>query len=130
MKKVEINGFESVVENYDNRYYTIPYAFKNTLKPDTVIDEDKSVKWNREEVERLNKENATFVESINKLRITRRNELFDDLKAVLKAENKMTDGQAQIVVDKAWAEAHSEGIKNVIIHIEELVEFISDFNKA
>lgn len=55
-------------------------------KPGEVIDEEKSVKWNREEVERLTVAYEEEVKRLNTLKNKRRDELKKELYAIIQKE--------------------------------------------
>lgn len=109
-----------------------------------VFDEDKSVKWNREEVERRNKE---YKEEQNRLIKEHKDEwdsmintvkflIAEELKSILpgaKAELIHPDNlkkKADLIFTKAWERSHSYGMHEVLTEVEELVDFISDFMKV
>lgn len=96
-------------------------------KPRTgdVIDEDKSVKWNREEVTRL--QNA-YDEEVKKLN-TKKNKCRDDLykelyKVIRKEVGGITINDAQQIFQYAYSEGHSYGYNEVFIRLDELIPLI------
>lgn len=112
-------------------------------KEDHVFDEDKSVKWNREEVNRKNKE---YKEEQNRLIKEHKDEwdsmkntvislIAEELKSILpgaKAELIHPDNlkkKADLIFAKAWERSHSYGMHEVLVEVEELVDFIDDFMK-
>lgn len=92
--------FENIQVNCRNGVYSPPpnlgYRAK-TLDKDTVIDENKSVKWNREEVERRNEKieaewGAQFI-----IKIQRNQQFKTDVLTAAKAKYKMNDAQFEKV---------------------------------
>lgn len=81
---------------------------KKRLKPDAVIDEDKSIKWNREEVIRLNKEYEDEVARLNTQRNKFRDELFTKIYDYI-AESVGNDcnvAQAEVIWNFAYNLGH------------------------
>lgn len=92
-----------------------------------VIDEDKSVKWNREEVIRLRDKYDTEVKELNAIKNKRRDELYKETYKVIRHDVKgITIEDAKEIFDYAYREWHSYGYVEVFNHMEELVELISD----
>ena len=123
---------------------SIPDREKFTkYKEDYVFDEDKSVRWNREEVERRNKE---YEEEQNRLIKEHQDEwnnmentviclITEELRSILpgaKAELIHPDNlkkKADLIFSKAWERSHAYGMHEVLVEVEELVDFIDDFMK-
>lgn len=113
-------------------------------KEDHVFDEDKSVKWNREEVKRRNKE---YEEEQNRL-IKENKDMWDimenivicliakELKSFLPgadAELIHPDNlkkKAELIYRMAFNKYYPYGMNEVLVEIEELVDFIGDFMKV
>lgn len=110
-----------------NAYFTFTVEF--SCKPDAdkfpkyrvgdVIDEDKSVKWNREEVERLIEARANEVKRLN----TEKNaisHLFDDaIKQMLSKEYSVSVEETKILWRYAYEEGHSSGLNDVVSYFRE-----------
>lgn len=109
-----------------------------------VFDEEKSVKWNREEVKRKNKE---YKEELKRLIKEHKEEfdlakdtvislIADKLKTILPgadAELIHPDNlkkKADLIFANAWEKRHSYGMHEVLTEVEELVDFIDDFMKV
>ena len=101
-----------------------------------VFDENKSVKWNREEVERLN--NIAFTELKNEEKRRKElqkniehiiinliakelinRELFNDMHIAIIKANKL--------FSRAWEEKHSYGLYDVCVFADFLVGVVEDF---
>lgn len=100
----------------------------STQKPRTgdVIDEDKSVKWNREEVIRLQNAYEEEVKALNTAKNKRRDDLYKELYKVIRHEAKgITINDAQQIFQYAYNEWHSYGYNEVFNKLDELIPLIS-----
>lgn len=101
-------------------------------KPKTgdIIDENKSVKWNREEVERLQKAYDIEVKKLNDSKNKLRNEIYQDIYSEIcetinfrvPESKKITIEKARLIFNKAYADEHSSGFYSVFNEIEELID--------
>lgn len=87
-----------------------------------VFDEDKSVKWNREEVERLNKLHEEEVKRLNIQKDKMFLEWVDAVKLYIMEETKVEKNQANKIYNYLYIEYHSYGLTEVIIHLDDLLE--------
>ena len=87
-----------------------------------VIDEDKSVKWNRDEVDRRN---LAYDEELKKLN-TQKNALFNEWKASVKTyimeETKVKQAKADKIYNYLFMHYHDCGLVEVLDHLDELLE--------
>ena len=94
-------------------------------KTDDVIDEDKSVKWNREEVERLQKAYDEEVKILNTEKNKCRDDLYKELYKVIRKEVVgITLNDAQQIFNYAYSEGHSYGYNEVFNTLDELIHLI------
>lgn len=116
--------FHDIQSNCWNGVYLPPpnlgYRAK-TLDKDTVIDENKSVKWNREEVERRNEKIEAEWGAQFDIKIQRYQQFKTDLLTAAKAEYKMNDAQFEKLYEFVMYE-YSE-------HDYVCAEFVQDFEK-
>lgn len=63
---VRTKSYEKIIKDYGTQYVIASPHFRR-IPSGTIIDEDKSVKWNREEVERRNKQGRAEAEKAYKL---------------------------------------------------------------
>lgn len=117
-----------IIDKINNKEYEakLEYPRGKRHRPDTVIDEDKSVKWNREEVERINNES-------HKAREAYRNSIYEgelrfkeDVASHLEYlyDGSLNKTQAAEIVRRAWMEDHSEGFLSVLDTADELAVFL------
>lgn len=89
---------------------------------DSVIDEEKSVKWNREEITKLqnayNEERDRLFNERNRIQAAYK----EDLARLMGAEFGLSPEEAQVVWCRAWEDSHSGGIYDVCSRFSELAD--------
>lgn len=99
-------------------------------KNNDVIDEDKSVKWNREEVKRLRESFEKRVVELNKYK----NKLISEYKyrfiTLLSKNNNISYNESFKIWEYAYSESCSSGIKYVVFKYEEIVNLYNDLLKT
>lgn len=94
-----------------------------------VIDEDKSVKWNREEVVRLRDAYDERVKELNKMKSTI-NKAFEDKFVILLAkDNGLSKGVAKLVYAYAYMESHDSGPYAVRGTFDDVADLLNDIKK-
>lgn len=92
------------------------------VKTGTVIDEDKSVRWNREEVERLKTAREEEVKRLNRKKNKAINDATNQIvKLIAKELNTSTD-KAQILWNFIYDKYHAFG--EMFNHIDEYIDLI------
>lgn len=95
-----------------------------------VIDEDKSVKWNREEIERRINARTEEVKRLQTLR-NKLDNLYEKIAIkVLAKEYKISIKEACILWRKAYEDSHSSGITSVYHTFVELADMYEDLRNA
>lgn len=97
----------------------------NQLKADTVLDEEKSVRWNREEVKRINEENKEKAKKIQEeysLKIRKNKE--EIMKKAKKEYPCFSDKDLERIYSEALEEEHYQ----VVYEFVELLDFISELS--
>ena len=98
-------------------------SFKK-LKIGTIIDEDKSVKWNREEVERINKE---YDEEVTRLRNQQQwaiNQVEKQIYELIAECTGISIEKAPKVWSMVYAEHHSGGLYEIFGALDEMCDFL------
>lgn len=130
MVSIGITGVREKIKNgaYEHKL-KYPKKDEQIMKDSYITDENKSVKWNREQVEinkqKYKQELDAFVQEGNDLRDL----FFNDLLGVLMIGFEFTEKASNYLLNKAWDEGHSEGLESVVNVLVDLVELIQDFNK-
>ena len=97
------------------------------VKDGTVIDEDKSVKWNREEVKRLQEEYVAEIKSLRKKRNDKETEVKNELIAAVKEEVDKELSEETIVemIEMVDEQESGEGAINHSIAMEDLIDLVN-----
>lgn len=104
---------------------------KNILiqKKTDIIDEDESVKWNKEEVQRLRRAFENKVEELNRYKNLICSAFEGRIIEILANDNSVSVEESQRIWSYAYSEGHSCGIRNVISCYEEFVSAYADLLK-
>lgn len=93
-----------------------------------VIDEDKSVKWNHEEVERLNEiaraEIAERIETKRKLKVEMNDEIIKTF------ANEFNISEAKVALALSHARNISSGTREILESLEETLELFNEMNSV
>ena len=128
--------YEDIIEKINNGDYDIKNTLNKKQYPENyVFDENKSVKWNKEEVVRQNEEIKKAIKS----KFDGQNQFKRDviqyiLEHQLLSGSKLNENQAEKIYRKGWEDGHlkriatsiSSGYHSVMIEIEDLINFIGD----
>lgn len=114
------------------RYYPKVVKPERRLKYDTnyVFDENKSVKWNREEVVRQNKLIEASVRQYHKDLNSGRTNLISDLKTVINhylGNNVLNDAQTSYIID--YANAVADSMYELVEKVSSVTDFVYDLNR-
>lgn len=91
-----------------------------------IIDEDKTVRWNREEVERLQKLYEDKVKKLNMEKNKRRDSLYEELYKTIKNEvGNITIEDAKVIFNYAYEQGHSYGYNEVFSHLDDIMDLVS-----
>lgn len=121
-----MENYEIIDKINNGEYETkLEYPRGTRHRPDTIINEDKSVRWNREQIEKINNES-------HKARKEYRNSIYEgelnfkkDVASYLK-NGSLNKERADAIVERAWMEAHSEGFLSVLYTADELADFVME----
>lgn len=94
------------------------------LRVGTIINEDQSVRWNREEVERNNQEYADAVAQLNREKNKYRDSICEDIYYAIQCEvgNGLTRKQALRLWNMAYEDGHAFGWSDLMCHLERLMD--------
>lgn len=95
------------------------------LKEGTIIDEEQSVRWNREEVQRRNEEYEKEVKQLNALKNKARDAFYEKLYMFIMNEvgNGCTREKAMIIWNHAYEDGHSYGWSHIECFLYRYIEF-------
>lgn len=113
-----------IQENIENGIYKgkVEYVGFSRLRSETVIDENKSIKWNREEVERINTERLEAREAYRKSIQDGEEQFQKDVIKMLTEDYPITEKIAGKLFTKAYRDGHSEGLMRVLEEAEDIAE--------
>lgn len=95
-------------------------------KEGTIIDEDRSVKWNREEVYRQRAAFETRVEDLNKYKNLISVHFKEQLNRVLAKDNHITIAESKKLFDFAYDTDYTNGIRTVVDTYKDLVKMYKE----
>ena len=137
--KYNVNEYDAINNLYETASNIScrpdPNKFPRYRDNNAVIDEDKSVKWNREEVERRNKAYGDEVARLNRIRNAEVKKVTDliialiieDVKYSIKNESEAWyEHAAKIIYREAYEAAHSYGMRDVLDKINSYCSLISN----
>ena len=92
----------------------------------TVIDEEKSVRWNREEVDRLRAEYDKKASELKREKDLKFNELKKNILNTIVdiLDNKITKKSALALWERSWEDGHTDCIKQVFFELDRNIELI------
>lgn len=102
------------------------------LKPGTVIDEEKSVRWNREEVLRRNKEHVEELERLNAEYTKVRDELYAKIYEYIKENvgHNCNTEQAKAIWGFAYEFGHPHDFDEICNYLQYAIELASKLLSA
>lgn len=112
-----VSAYEDFLENFSCKPDRDKYPYP---KVGSVIDEEKSVKWNRNEVDRQRKNFNTRVENLNKYKNIISTHFREQISKLLAKENHITKVESEKMFDFAYNMCHSDGIRTVISTYKDL----------
>lgn len=91
-------------------------------KAGTVFDEDKSVKWNKEEIDRLNKLHDNEVKELNTEKNLLYTNLVKEIKSYIVQETHVSWERAGKIYNYLCDKYHSYGFIEVLNHLDDLLD--------
>ena len=94
------------------------------VRADHVFDKDKSVRWDREQVEDNNRRYLEEVKRLNTEKNRRRDELHERIYKAIQDEvgYGLSRRKAMLLWNRAYEDGHSYGIREVVSNLDELME--------
>lgn len=120
---VLVSSYEEFCLNYSCKPDREEYPYP---KRTDILDEEKSVKWNREEIERLRKAFENKVDELNKYKNLITKAFEDRIVKVMAKDNGISAEESLKIWNYAYAEKHSDGIAFVVSYCKELSDLYDD----
>lgn len=101
------------------------YAAQNPLlKEGTILDENQSVRWNREEVDARNKQRAARIRAFER----KSGDIFkaanEEIKRRITEEYGLSKAAASLIFTEAYERGHSEGLRQVWCKADDLARIV------
>ncbi|WP_301003234.1 hypothetical protein [uncultured Duncaniella sp.] len=113
-------------DQYTADYSDLPHLEKWPI--DKIIDPDKSVNWNRQQVEDHNARRSQVMQERRQREAACHQQFSDDLHQYIADELEVpADGKvASLVYNKAWEDGHAAGYNEVLYHANDYIQLIRD----
>jgi len=119
-----------ILDKIRNKDYEskLQYPIEKKVKDGYIFDEDKSVKWNREEVERKNIEVDKTIKAYKKLSSMGAEDFQTDVVEYLVNSFDIKDNKqiAEKIFSKAYEDGHSNGYYEVFSQATDIGSFVED----
>ena len=126
---MNISDLTGIRQRIENGYYvnTKEYPKKTeNMRAGYITDEDKSIKWNKEQVElanqEYNKKRREYMEKGHRLAALFKQDIIDYLMNFYNLNEKA----ALVIFNKAYEEGHSDGYICILDYVYDYIEFIAD----
>lgn len=120
-------SYDGIFERISKGVYDVKCSRPKRLLKDTeIIDEDKSVKWNREQIEKENDKIRLHNEAIKDAKKKSSLKFENDLKEVIMSEHGLSADQASKVYREAYEYGHSAGEMEILWEALELGELAEE----
>ena len=127
--KNELKSWEEAWADLDAAYSLPSFPDGKNLKYGYVFDEEKSVKWNAEQVEKYNSARNKEAFELQQNRNIAINEAADEICKLIVIEfyNKINVEQARVIYDMAYEDGHAFGYTEIRSVLGELIDKFKDF---
>lgn len=122
---------EDIISRLDE-IYSMNTLVRSKLTRETVIDSDKSVNWNIQEVSKINQQiDEERKEADRKQRSELRiamSDVFDYMRDLLDEEDP-SPFVLKYIYDQAYTDGHHAGMHEIFNHLDKYIEFVNDLDK-
>ena len=120
--------FDEIKRNIDNGCYKSESSYslqRKLLKPGTIIDEDQTVRWNKEQVENRNFSIRKQIEEIHNNNIKQQQIFKTHLFEAANKDYRLNDNQCEMIYNKLMGELDCNYIcTDFVDEFEDLCDFI------
>lgn len=116
----------------DSSYMISTKPSRKLLRAGTIIDENKSVKWNREQVIA---ENSKYHDEVTQLRDMKNNQIIEVQDKIIDEyiadglDYSMSHMAMSVIFNQAYMLGHSGDANQIFNHLDELISFVNDLLK-
>lgn len=119
-KNITLENLYDKAYKYEN--FSCKPAYCRKYKIGTIFDEEKSVKWNREEVERKNFEFENAVKQLNREKNLLYTELISMINSYITVETGVSVERSEKIWNYLYSNYHAYGLAECLNHLDELLE--------
>lgn len=119
-KNITLENLYDKAHEYEN--FCCKPAHCRKYKIGTIFDEEKSVKWNREEVERKNFEFENAVKQLNREKNLLYTELISMVSSYIIVETGVSVEKSEKIWNYLYSNYHAYGLAECLNHLDELLE--------
>ena len=123
---------EEILEKINNRYYDdfdAEYPTTKRYKEDAILNEDLTIRENRELVKKLNEERDAIIDKYNKAMANKEREFQDDICSYLIKETSLTLEQLQKCCTYVDLEINWARRTEYLDDVESLAKFVNSLNE-
>lgn len=124
----QLKDWDEIKADYE-RMQNMPYKPEGKKYPvNYIFDEEKSVKWNRQEVERRNQEREDLEKELQQAKNKASNEVHEDIYYAIQNEvdnANISREAAAGIWEYAYQQGHACGWNDIKICLDEVLELIS-----
>ena len=93
------------------------------VRADHIFDEEKSVRWNREMVEKNNAEYQAEVARLNTAKNKLRDAILEDIYRLIREDvgRDLSRVKAQRLWAYAWEQGHANGFHDIYYHLQDII---------
>ena len=117
-----------VISDYRNEKYRIHKYLKtpeDVLPEGYVFDENKSIKWNREQLKIENETRVRYIDSFKSLSKENNNNQAElDIIEAIKTDLRTTDEVSKSIYRYAYQEGHSSGLSEVFNYLYDILDVV------
>ena len=124
-----VKDYKETMDSY-HKYVTEETSKYPKYLPNSVIDEDKSVKWNREEIQRRNDVREQKRKDLRILENNIRNVYENAIVESLATEYKISYDEAKLIYDFSYTEHHSYGVSEVVDYCYEYLQLYENLKNV
>lgn len=120
-----VMDWETVQNEFEEmeRMSCVPAGIRK-VRADHIFDEEKSVRWNREMVEKNNADYQAEVARLNTEKNKRRDAILENIYRLIQEDvgHDLSRAKAQRLWAYAWELGHANGFSDVYYHLQDMVE--------
>ena len=121
-----IKTWEQIKDEFEamNQMSCVP-RFKK-LKSDYITDENKSVKWNREQIELNHAKYNQVVKELNTKKNKERDRIYKDIILKIRQEVgfNLDEKSASMIWEYAYSQGHSDGFSSILSWLNEIINLV------